>query len=277
MAKTTGNQGGNTQANGGGSPEAPVTLSKDHIRLLQENQEQQKKIKELEKMMEKAASQPVPTTSSEADLQALKQQVALLSSMVANSQSQAAQIALGQRKQLYKPIPPDDYQDEAVTFTARWVFHVVVSYLDHRGMEVIAPYKPITFIYAASDIRKDGREEEIINFSQYTTHLKAEIEFLRNNPVYGLHYTENMNSASKIDIKRVEYRARAANEIMNSSPEGVMDLAKEYDIPNRLQKSVAELKLILVQLRSEQYEREASEIEHQRRSRLILTEDKKEE
>lgn len=177
-------------------------------------------------------------TSDNSDMAALKAQVELLSTMVSTQQ-------IGVKKLLFKPVPANDWQDDAITFTARSVYYIVASYRNSKGMEIIPPYKLIKFQYAASDRRMDGKEEEIINFSTFTTHLKAEIKFLRDHNLYNITYSENANTIINEDVKKQEYRTRAAQAVAGMSEEAVIGKARSMKIPNVNSASVRDLRVVI--------------------------------
>jgi hypothetical protein len=146
-------------------------------------------------------------------------------------------------------VPPG----EEITFTARSVLYVVASYRDYRGIEKLPPHKLIVFQYAASDIRKDGKEEQIINFSQYTTNLKTEIEFLRSHPFYGITFGENTTEMANEDVNETQYKVRAATALSAATPEVIFQRAQEYNLPNWRSKTVEQLRYLIVDAMAKEY------------------------
>ena len=141
--------------------------------LEQKDEEIKKLAAELAKAKTASLTEQVPDSGTIAQLQA---QVELLSRQVLSG-------ATGTKLRFREPTAADLVPEgEEVTFTARNVLYVVASYRDHRGLEKMPPHKLIVFQYAASDVRKEGREETVRNFSQYTTNLKTEIAYLRDHP-----------------------------------------------------------------------------------------------
>lgn len=147
-------------------------------------------------------------------------------------------------------------EGEEVTFIARSVLYVVASYRDYRGLEKLPPHKLIIFTYAASDIRKEGREEQVLNFSQYTTNLKTEIEFLRGHPYYGIAFSENTTEMANEDVHEINYRIRAATQLAALTPEAIFQRAEEYKIPNWHKKSAEQLRALIVAAMAAEYKAE---------------------
>jgi hypothetical protein len=217
--------------------------------------EKDNKIEELEKELEALRNKPSSAVVVAPDMELLNKlqaQVDLLSRQVGMA-PQAGALK-------FRQPTPADLQDEAITFTARTVIYIVASCLKN-GIEYLPPHKLIIFQYAASDVRKEGREEQIKNFSQYTTNLKTEIEYLRNHPFYNIAFSENTNDMMQQDTKEIQFRTSAAAILQNASPEMVFARAEEFAIPNWRSKSPAELKPFIIQKMSEQYRQREAEIQ----------------
>lgn len=95
---------------------------------------------------------------------------------------------------------PADIQETKVTFSARSAGYVISSYIKNSVLYV-APFKSIYFKYSGSDIRKNGKEQDIVCYCTYTTNIIKEIEFLRNHPLYGIGFSENLNETVSADAK----------------------------------------------------------------------------
>ena len=182
------------------------------------------------------------------------------------------QIVSGVRgeKTLFRSPTPLDLQDDSITFTSRAVFFVVGSYLDKNGLEQIPPHKLIIFTYQASDIRKEGKEDVIKNFSQFTTNLKTEIAFLRSHPHYGITFSENTNEMMDEDTKDTQFKVRAANQLATLPPEAIFDRAKEYKIANWQGKNAEELRYLIVHKMAEEFKAEAKKLSEDILRRRIL-------
>lgn len=277
-------KGANTPRNQGiaAKPAGTATLSAKDIAA-------QKKQKELEKVNEKlaseandlvakiakleaqaaevsapaAAAQPEPENATIAALQA---QVLILSNQMVAHQS-----AQGVGKPHYKPVPSGDFQEVGVTFSCRQVYFVIGSYLDAKGMEIMPPYKLFKFQYAASDIRKDGMESKVVNSCTFTTHLKAEMKFLRDHPLHGIKFFENMNDTMNADAIYSEFRVKAATQVGGMTDEAVLKACHDGGIKNVDRKGLPELRRILGGILGEQYIKEAKELQDdQARRRLLM-------
>lgn len=252
---------------------AEIKARKGAIELQKKNEDLQKQIDELTaKAAEKlpvqqviaAPVQPVVHPDSEL-ISALQVQVKLLSDQVALSQRMQVP-----GKPVYKAVPADDFQDEGVLFSCRKVFYVIGSYLDHRGMEVMPPYKLITLHYASSDRRKEGHEEAIVNSCTFTTHLKAEIEFLRAHPMYGVEFFESLNATMGASGVYNEFRVKAANQVIAMKDESVINTCYQKGIANVDKMSIKDLRRSLTGVLAEEYIGEAKELQSDLERRRLV-------
>jgi hypothetical protein len=228
---------------------AEIKLKRD---LYEKDKEVDQLKKELEDLRAQKATEPVTAAPDSVVIAQLQGQIDNLSRQV---------IGANKGKKLFFRSPTAlDVQEEVITFTARSVVYVVASYVDAKGLEKLPPFKLIIFQYAASDIRKEGREEEIKNFSQFNTNLKPEIEFLRSHPLYGIAFSENTNEMMNEDVKDIQFKTRAATQIQTMSPEDVFSRSQELDLPNWRNKSASELKPILLHKMVKVYKKEESQL-----------------
>jgi hypothetical protein len=230
----------------------------------EELEEKEKEIEELKKELEFAKAQG-PSKAVAPDnttIDQLKSQIDFLSRQVA-TQGHGSKL-------MFRPPTSADVQEDTVTFTARSIIYIVASYKDARGIEKLPPHKLIIFEYAASDIKKDGKEDTIKNFSQYTTNLKTEIEFLRAHPYYNITFGENVNEMMAEDTKETEFKLRAANMLATMTPETIFDRAKALNIPNWRSKSSDELRMVLNKHMADTFKKEAKELQDDILKRQIL-------
>ncbi|KKN85518.1 hypothetical protein LCGC14_0278410 [marine sediment metagenome] len=242
-----------------------IELQKKNEDLLQELQEW--KDKAAEPVPEKVLVAPVqPVADPNAEMiSTLQVQVKLLSDQVALSQSMQMT-----GKPIYKPVPADDFQDEGVLFSCRKVFYVIGSYLDHKGMEVMPPYKLITLHYASSDRRKEGHEEAIVNSCTFTTHLKAEIEFLRNHPMYAVEFFESLNATMGASGVYNEFRVKAANQVIAMKDESVINTCYQKGVAHVDKMSIKDLRRSLTGVYAEEYIGEAKELQSDLERRRLV-------
>lgn len=235
--------------------------------------ENEKLLKQLEEMKKKAEEQPevkqveaAPATGVDAQLlSTLQAQVKLLSDQVMMQQS-----SIANGRPTYRPVPSEDFQEEGVTFTARTVFYLIGSYLDHKGVEVIPPYKLIKLQYASSDRRKEGHEETIVNTCAFTTHLKAEIEYLRDHPLCGIDFHENINQTMRADSIYVEFRVKAANQVIAMTDENVINNCHKKGVQGVNSTGVKELRRMLTGVYAEEYISAAKELQSDLDKRRML-------
>lgn len=242
------------------APEENKTLQAQIKELKRQNEEKDMKIMKLKTLPEVA-----PSNETQAIIEELQRQM----SEIKNSQKTQQPIVVGGKKEKYRPVTPDDVGDDSVTFTARCVTKVIPGYMDENGMEVIAPHKIIVLNYAASDIRQDGKEQDILNFCSYSTKLVSEIEFLRSHPEYDQTFGENMNEVAGHDPKEYQFKTKAAEEVASMSPESVLAYADQLKIPNYRKKSIKSLKGLILRHLVEQFKKEADNLQDDLKKRLL--------
>jgi len=252
----------NTEQAKATKPATKAKLGPAEIRSLKETNDLKKKNEDLQKQIDDLnAKAAVPVVQPAEDpnavlISTLQVQVKLLSDQVALSQSMQTN-----GKPVYKPVPADDFQEEGVIFSCRKVFYVIGSYLDHRGMEVMPPYKLITLHYASSDRRKEGHEEAIVNSCTFTTHLKAEIEFLRNHPMYAIEFFESLNATMGAAGVYNEFRVKAANQVIAMKDESVINTCYQKGVANVDKMAIKDLRRALTGILAEKYIGEAKELQ----------------
>lgn len=169
----------------------------------------------------------------------------------------------------YKPVSPDDWQEESIVFTARSILYVVGSYKNSKGVDVLPPHGPIVFLYAASDIRKEGQEQYILNYCQYTTNLRTEIDYLNSHPHYGITFSSNANEMMAEDVRETQFKVRAASMVNAMSQQAIFEKCKQYQIPYHAKKFET-LKMIVIHKMSEEFSAQSKEIESARIKRMAV-------
>ena len=209
-------------------------------------------------------NKPVAAVPDSGTMEQLKAQVELLSRQVTSG-------ATGAKLRFREPTATDLVPvGEEVTFTARNVLYVVASYRDHRGLERMPPHKLIVFQYAASDVRREGKEETVKNFSQYTTNLKTEIDYLRDHPYYGIAFSENTNEMMDEDMLDTQFKIRAATQLASATPENIYARAEQYKIQNFRSKSANQLRILVVNAMATEFKKENKELNDELLKRRAL-------
>lgn len=236
--------------------------------LQQKLRDAEKKAEALEIKLQSVNRAPAVQQSAEVEavIQNLQKEI---EDMKRNQATAAPVILQDGKRPKYRDVTPDDIQEDTVTFYARCTLKVVSSYMDENGMEKLPPHKIITMNYAASDIRQDGKEQEILNFCSYTTKLKSEIEYLRNHPEYGITITEGMKEAAGHNVKEYQFKTKAAEQVASMSPEAIADYARMMKVPNWMKKSNKELKLIIVEAIVKDYMKQAEELSDELQKRML--------
>jgi len=169
----------------------------------------------------------------------------------------------------YKPVSPDDWQEESIVFTARSILYVVGSYKNSKGVDVLPPHGPIVFQYAASDIRKEGQEQHILNYCQYTTNLKTEIAYLNSHPHYGITFSSNANEMMAEDMRETQFKVRAASMVSAMSQQAIFEKCKQYKIAYHA-KQMETLKIMIIHKMSEEFSAQSKLIESERLKRMAV-------
>lgn len=238
-----------------------------------ERLEMQKQIKDLKK-----ANEEKEMKLANLDNQKAVQQADETTAVIENLQRQIEEIRRSSvaqpafnaqgKKEKYRPVTPDDVGDEHITFTARCVLKVIPGYQDENGMEVLPPHKIITMNFAASDIRQDGKEENILNFCSYSTNLISEINFLRAHPEHGLTFGENMNEVAGQNPKDYEFRTRAADQVSSMSTESIIGYMKMLKVHYH-KKTNKQMKDIIVAHLVKEYQSEANDLQDALKTRIL--------
>lgn len=215
---------GNSANNPAEGQEDILKLKKEFLSLIKKNEELSAKIAEME-----ASKLDTPSVQNSGELTVLKEELANLKGIIAGMGHVAPTITGGMdplrvkwanRKPTHK-----DIQDTYVTFSARAVAYVITAYSKNNVLYE-APFKAIEFKYAGSDIRKNGRESEVVNFCTYSTNLKEEIEFIRNSPLYGVEFSENLNKIVSEDAKMLNRMSSTLARLRTLSLEHLIPMAK---------------------------------------------------
>lgn len=251
------------------APKVPEPKEENSVDLQAENE---KLLQQIEEMKAQAARE---SQLKNVAVDAVDPNAVLISELSSKVKMLSDMVTLQQRtiadgKPQYRPVPPEDYQDEPVTFSSRRVFYVIGSYLDHRGVEIMPPYKLITLRYASSDRRKEGHEESIVNYCTFTTHLKGEIEFLRNHPLCSVEFFENVNQTMKADGIYAEFRAKAANQVIGMKDESVINNCHRRGIANVNTLGIKDLRRLLASSIAEEYITEAKLLKDDQDRRKLL-------
>ena len=173
------------------------------------------------------------------------------------------------KKSKYRPVTKEDIGDDTITFTSRCTMKVIPGYMDENGVEVLAPHKMISLNYAASDIRQDGKEEEILNFCTYSTKLISEINFLKSHPEFGLTFGDNMNDVAGGNPKEYQFKTKAAEAVTSMSPESIIGYADMINVPNRYSMTNKQLKDAIVVHLVKEYVKEADDLQDKLKNRIL--------
>lgn len=249
------------------TPAMSSKLTEEQKKLQEENRKLRLEKEALEMKLASVDRAPAVQESNETDavIENLKLQVEAL----ARKADQAPIYRADGKKEKYRPVTPDDIQEDSVTFYSRCTYKVVSGHMDEHNREILPPHKIIKMQFAASDIRQDGKEQEILNFCSYTTKLKSEIEYMRSNPEYGIVITEGMKEAAGHNVKEYQFKTRAAEQVASMSPESIVDHARAMDIPNRDTKSIRDLKLLIVEAMVKEFVNQAKALSDDLTNKLL--------
>lgn len=147
-------------------------------------------------------------------------------------------------------IDKSDYMEVGVDFFGYSVGYVIVD--DKRmGHDVSTPFNNvIKFNYQASVRIKNGRNEDINNFSSYTSHSKKEVEWLREHSFYGVVFFEKTSQALNTDGFKAQKLVRHITTINNWDQHTVIQRCKERKVA--ITGDLKEMRIALAQILAEE-------------------------
>ena len=122
-----------------------------------------------------------------------------------------------------KVMDPGDYDEKGVSFFYYGFMTVLAS--DRRmNQQVLAPYDPIVFEHLAGISRQEGKEQNILYISGYTSHSKKEIQWIRDHTWYknGLIGEKFNTDTTKKQVLRSQRAAKYLGSINAWAPSRVM-------------------------------------------------------
>jgi hypothetical protein len=191
--------------------------------------EKDKEIERLRLELTEKGNQPATSNALSAENvpQAWVERMAQLEGMVKVLSGKPSSVSInsGKPKEWETPITKEDIQEKVVTFSARGTCYVTSSY-DLDNVRHVAPFRPIRFVFAGSDRRRVGKEEDIINYCVYSTNVIKEIEFLRAHPLFGLQFSENLNDMISADAKQLAKMTAVVSRFRNMSMDVLLPMAQ---------------------------------------------------
>jgi hypothetical protein len=243
---------------------ADIASRKKLLKVQEQLEKAEEEKQKLTAQLTELKNKPAAVAPDSGTIEQMKAQIDMLSKQVSAGPA-------GAKLRFREPNAADLVQvGEEVTFTARNVLYVVASYRDHRGLEKMPPHKLIVFQYAASDVRREGKEDTVKNFSQYTTNLKTEIEYLREHPYYGIAFSENTNEMMDEDMLDTQFKIRAATQLASATPENIYARAEQYKIQNFRNKSANQLRILVVNAMALEYKKEKKSLDDEILKRRAL-------
>lgn len=214
----------------------PVNKGLETIMYKKTITDQEKEIERLKReLAERSVESTTPTKTPpavpvDAANQALLERVAFLEGSISTLAKQGVTPKTKGKEMVWDAVVTKaDVQDKTVTFSARGVIYVTSSYTLDNVLH-IAPFKPIKFVFAGSDRRMAGKEADIINYCVYSTNIIKEIEFLRNHPLFGLEFSENLNTIISADAKRLARLTSIVSRFRSLSMEVLIPMAQRAKI-----------------------------------------------
>lgn len=122
-----------------------------------------------------------------------------------------------------KVLDPEDYDEKGVSFYYYGSMTVLSS--DRRmNQQVLAPFDAIVFEHLAGISRQEGKEQNILYISGYTSHSKKEIQWIREHTWYknGLIGERFDGNTTKKQVLRSQRAARYLGSINAWAPSRVM-------------------------------------------------------
>lgn len=128
-------------------------------------------------------------------------------------------------------IPQEDYDENGVTFCAPFTGYVITD--DRRkGYRVILPYNKESIFFKYQGTRKfaQGKHNELMSFSTYTSHSKKEQEWLRKHTFFLTMFYESSTDAMTFDVSKAQKIARVMTMLSKMELNQIIARCKEYEV-----------------------------------------------
>lgn len=231
--------------NEGTNKEKDVVVQEDLFKLIQQQNEQ---MAELKKQLDEVQKNKNSTIDEN-----------LLQKLV-NSLQRPAQVA--DKDEEITP-PEDDYQEEGVRFCAPAVGYVLVDD-KRRGVRSVNPWnkKALIFRFASSRRVRQGKYEALSVYSVYTSHSKAEIEWIREHTLYGIWFFESSMEAINADAVKAMKLANIYSVLKEQDYNQLLKTARDYGVKH--QEDVHVLRMNLAHAMADVQMRKEEEASQQR-------------
>lgn len=130
-----------------------------------------------------------------------------------------------------KEVDQEDYDETGVVFSNYSQSYIIVDDVK-KGRPVKTPYhNVIKFVPQGISISYAGKDQILNCFCTYRSHLKKEIEWLRDHSKYGIDFFENTNQAVHADRFHLQTASRIMQEIQALGINELTKKAAKYKIP----------------------------------------------
>lgn len=131
-------------------------------------------------------------------------------------------------------IPADDYlsPEKGIKFFAPCGGYTVCDDI-RKGQRVLLPYgKKIIFFEnpAVTKIQK-GKYEELLVISEYVSHSKKEVEWLKKHRLFGYKFFESTSQTQSADVVRMQKLSRIMGHVQNYDITDLVKHATSYGVP----------------------------------------------
>lgn len=119
----------------------------------------------------------------------------------------------------------DDYQEDVSVFFCFSDWHGI--YTDkRRGKEILPPNGPIKFDGVYRWRKRFGNDWKVVSVSQFSTHSKSEIEYLKKHTEFNIKFFENIDTVKNLDATFAQKHLEQHGIVSRMTDLGVIERSK---------------------------------------------------
>ena len=123
----------------------------------------------------------------------------------------------------------DDYMDVPATFFSYISRYGIYGDL-RRGKESTPPNGGIKFSPLIRNVRKEGRGVTVVSICSAKTHSRAEADWLRSSPLFGITFYETVDGAVNVNAEKAQILVNASQTVGKYSDMEVINQSKQYQL-----------------------------------------------
>jgi hypothetical protein len=122
-----------------------------------------------------------------------------------------------------------DWLENPVTFFSYVVNYSLMGDM-RRGKESLPPNGAIKFSPLVRSKRKDGRGVVVTSICAVKSNSRAEVEYLRTSPLFGITFHESVDGATKVDASLAQILISSNQEVQRLNDHDVVNKCTAYGI-----------------------------------------------